>query len=152
MTIATRLAELGIVLPTPPAPVASYVPFVRTGNFLVVSGQIPLEDGKVRYIGKLGADVDLATGQAAARLCAINLLAQVQAALGSLDQVARVVRLGGFVACTSDFSDHSKIINGASDLMFEVFGEIGRHARASVGVPSLPMNAAVEIEGWFAIK
>jgi enamine deaminase RidA (YjgF/YER057c/UK114 family) len=152
MTIAARLAELGITLPTPPAPVASYVPLVRAGDFLIVSGQIPLEDGKLKYTGKLGADVDLATGQAAARLCAINLLAQVQAALGSLDNVVRVVRLGGFIACTPDFSDHSKIVNGASDLMVALFGDLGRHARTSIGVSSLPMNAAVEVEGMFAVK
>lgn len=152
MTMTVRLAELGITLPTPPAPVASYVPFVHVGDFLIVSGQIPLEDGKLKYTGKLGADVDLATGQAAARLCAINLLAQVQAALGSLNNVARVVRLGGFIACTPDFSDHSKIVNGASDLMVELFGDLGRHARTSIGVASLPMNAAVEVEGMFAVK
>lgn len=152
MTITARLAELGITLPTPPAPVASYVPFVRAGNLLIVSGQIPLDDGKLKYTGKLGAEVDLATGQAAARLCAINLLAQVQAALGSLDNVVRVVRLGGFIACTPDFSDHSKIVNGASDLMVAVFGDLGRHARTSIGVPALPMNAAVEVEGLFEVK
>ena len=151
MSIATRLAELGIVLPTPPAPVASYVPYVRTGSWLVISGQIPTQDGKVLYTGKLGGGVDIATGQAAARLCAINLLAQLQAALGSLDAVSQVIRIGGFIACTPDFSDHPKIVNGASDLMLAVFGDAGRHARTSIGVAALPLDAAVEVEGWFAV-
>lgn len=152
MSVTARLAALGITLPAPTTPIASYVPFVRVGDLLVVSGQLPMQDGKLHATGKLGAEVDLATGQAAARLCAINLLAQMQAALGSLDQVVRVVRLGGFIACTADFFDHAKIVNGASDLMLEVFGDNGRHARTSIGVPSLPMNAAVEIDGMFAVK
>lgn len=152
MTIANRLAELGITLPTPPVPVAAYVPFVRAGDLLFVSGQIPSADGKVKFTGKLGAGVDIATGQEAAKLCAINLLAQAQAALGSLEKVARVVRLGGFVACTPDFTDHPKVVNGASELMLAVFGEAGRHARAAVGAPSLPLDAAVEVEAVFAIK
>ncbi|MGB4102063.1 MAG: RidA family protein [Alphaproteobacteria bacterium] len=150
MSIAARLAELGIVLPTPPAPVASYVPFVRTGNLLFVSGQLPMLDGKLQHPGKLGGEIDLPTGQAAARLCAINILAQAQAALGSLDHVAQLVRLGGFVAGAPDFYDQPKVVNGASDLMQDVFGAAGRHARAAVGVSSLPLNAAVEIDAIFA--
>lgn len=152
MSIAARLTELGITLPVPPAPVAAYVPFVRAGDMLFISGQIPVLDGKVQCTGRLGKQVELAAGQEAARLCAINILAQVQAALGSLDHVVRVVKLGGFVACAKDFVDHPKVINGASELMQQVFGENGRHARFAVGAPSLPMNAAVEVEAIFVVR
>lgn len=152
MTIPTaRLAALGTTLPTPPAPVASYVPFVRVGDLLFISGQIPSQDGKVAYSGKLGDTVSLEDGQAAAKLCAINLLAQAQAALGSLDKVKQVVKLTGFVACTPAFTAQPQIINTASELMLAVFGEAGRHARAAVGAPSLPLDAAVEIEAIFAV-
>jgi len=150
--IDARLAELGIELPAPAAPVASYVPFVQTGNLVIISGQITMEDGAVKYSGKLGSEVSVEDGYAAARLCAINLLAQLKAACGGdLDRVKRVVRLGGFVACSPDFSDHPKVINGASDLMAEVFGDAGQHARAAVGAPSLPLNVTVEVEGMFEI-
>lgn len=151
MSISARLAELGITLPSPPAPVAAYVPFVREGNLLFVSGQVPSKDGQVVFTGKLGDDVSVAQGQEAARLCAINLLAQAQAAVG-LENVTRVVKLGGFVACAPSFSDHPQVMNGASELMQAVFGDAGRHARAAVGCPSLPRNASVEVEAVFAVR
>lgn len=151
MSPTARLAALGITLPTPPAPVAAYVPFVRVGDFLFISGQIPSQDGKVAYSGKLGDTVSVQDGQAAAKLCAINLLAQAQAALGSLDKVKQVVKLTGFVACTPGFTAQPQIINAASELMLAVFDEAGRHARAAVGAPSLPLDAAVEIEAIFAV-
>lgn len=145
--VEQKLAELGVTLHEPVSPVANYVGFVRTGNLLFVSGQICLgADGKLIAKGKLGANVSVEDGVAAARGCAINILAQVKAALGDLDKVARVVRLGGFVNSTPDFIDAPKIINGASDLMVEVFGEAGRHARSAVGVYRLPRNFAVEVD------
>lgn len=151
-TIDARLAELGITLPTPAAPVANYIGFNIVGKTVIVSGQIPLEGGKVAVTGKLGAGVSVEDGQRAARLCFINLMAQVKAACGDLDKVKRVVRLGGFVACTPDFTQHPAVINGASDLAVAVFGEKGRHARAAVGCPSLPMDSAVEVEGMFELE
>jgi enamine deaminase RidA (YjgF/YER057c/UK114 family) len=151
-TVADRLAELGIELPAPAAPAANYVPARLSGNLLVVSGQLPMENGAVRYKGKLGAGVGLEDGQAAARLCAINILAQVRLACGDLDRIAACLRLGGFVACAPHFVDHPKVVNGASDLMVAVLGEAGRHARAAVGVPSLPFDAAVEVEGMFELR
>ncbi len=151
--ITARLAELGITLPTPATPVANYVPYVLSGDLLVVSGQIPMDSGEVRHTGKLGRDVDLATGVAAARLCFVNLLAQVRAACGGdLDRVAQVIRLGGFIASTPEFHDHAAVMNGASDLAVDVFGEAGRHARSTIGVPALPRDAAVEVEGMFRLS
>ncbi|MET0222215.1 MAG: RidA family protein [Tardiphaga sp.] len=151
-TVEQKLAELGVTLHEPVSPVANYVGFVRSGNLLFVSGQICMgADGKLIAKGKLGADVSLDDGVAAARGCAINLLAQVKAALGDLDKVARVVRLGGFVAATPDFTDAPKVINGASDLMVAAFGDKGRHARAAVGVASLPADCAVEVDGVFEV-
>lgn len=151
-TIEKKLSELGIVLHTPPAPVANYVGSVRTGNLLVVAGQVCFDaDGKLVAKGKLGGGVSMEDGQKAARACAINVLAQVKTALGDLDRVARVVRLGGFINSTPDFLDGPKVMNGASDLMVEVFGDRGRHARATVGVAALPADAAVEVEGMFEI-
>ncbi len=149
--IAARLAELKIELPKPAAPVANYVPYVATGNLVFISGQV--SNGPQGLIkGKLGAGMPLEDGVAAARVCGINLLAQLNAATGGdLDRVRRVVKLGGFVNCAPDFFDHPKVVNGASDLMVEVFGDAGRHARAAVGAPSLPMNAAVEVDGVFEI-
>jgi enamine deaminase RidA (YjgF/YER057c/UK114 family) len=145
--IAARLAELGITLPTPPAPVATYVPFTVSGKLVFISGQVPLVDGKVAFTGKLGGGVSIEHGQAAARACFINILAQAGvAAGGDLDRVSRVLQLRGYVACTADFADHPKVVNGASDLSVAVFGEAGRHARAAVGVPSLPLDSAVEVE------
>lgn len=150
--IARRLAELGIELPAPAAPAANYVPFVRSGGLLFIAGQLPMQSGKVAVLGKLGADVSIEEGQRAARLCAINLLAQARAALdGDLDRVVRCVRLGGFVACGAEFTQHPAVINGASDLMVEVLGDAGRHARFAVGAPSLPFGAAVEVDATFEV-
>jgi len=149
-TIAARLAELGIVLPNPVAPIANYVPFVRTGTLLVVSGQISLgPDGLMA--GKLGGGVSIEEGQKAARQCGLNVIAQIQSAVGNLDNVIRIVRLGGFINCTPDFLDAPKVMNGASDLMVEVFGDKGRHARSTIGVAALPANAAVEVEAMVEI-
>jgi enamine deaminase RidA (YjgF/YER057c/UK114 family) len=147
-----KLKELGIVLSTPPSPVANYVGFVRTGSLLVVSGQLCFgADGKLVAKGKLGEGVSVEDGQKAARACALNLLAQVKAALGDLDNVVRVVRLGGFINAAPTFVDGPKVMNGASDLMVEVFGDKGRHARTTVGVAALPIDAAVEVEGLFEV-
>ena len=152
-TVDARLTRLGIELPEPAAAVANYVPFVVTGNLVFVSGQLPMEGGALAVTGKLGAAVSLEQGQRAARLCALNLIAQVRAALGGdLDRVARVVRIAGYVASTPDFTDQAKVVNGASDLMVEVFAEAGRHSRAAVGCPSLPLDAAVEVDGVFEIR
>ena len=151
--IAARLATLGIVLPQPMAPMANYVPFVRTGNLVVVSGQVPARDGKIAFQGKVGEAVSVEQGQQAARLCLINVLVHLQAACGGdLDRVAQVVRLGGFVASAPSFTQHAQVMNGASDLAVEVFGEAGRHARSTIGVPALPGDAAVEVEGMFALS
>ena len=150
--IESKLAELGIVLPTPAAPVANYVGFVRMGQALVVSGQLCFgPDGKLVAKGKLGAGVSAEDGTKAARACAINVLAQVKAALGSLDQVKRVVRLGGFINSDPSFFDVPKVMNGASDLMVALFGDAGRHARSTIGVAVLPLDAAVEVEGLFEV-
>ena len=152
-TIDARLAELGITLPAAPAPAANYVPYVVTGNLVFVSGQIPMEDGQLQFVGRLGVDdLELDDGYAAARLCGLNLVAQARAACdGDLDRVKRVVKLGGFVACTREFIDHPKVVNGASDLMVEVFGDAGRHARFAVGARTLPLGVAVEVDGVFEI-
>ena len=151
-TVEQKLSELGITLHEPNPPLANYVGFVRTGNLLFVSGQVcNTPDGKLIAKGKLGSGVTIEQGVAAARGCAINLLAQVKMALGDLDKVARVVRLGGFVNSTPDFFDGPKVLNGASDLMVEVFGDKGRHARSTVGVAQLPADAAVEVEAMFEI-
>ncbi len=151
--VEKKLVDLGISLPTPAAPIANYVGFVRTGNLLVVSGQICLDaDGKLVAKGKLGAEVSIEDGQKAARACAINLLAQVKAALGDLDKVMRVVRLGGFINAVPSFLDGPKVMNGASDLMVTAFADKGRHARTTVGVSVLPMDAAVEVEGMFEVS
>ena len=144
--IEARLQELGITLPTPPAPVASYVPFVIVGNVVHVSGQVSVDAGG-GIKGKLGGEIEVEEGQAAARLCGLNLLAQVKAACdGDLDRVKRVVKLGGFVNATGDFIDIPKVINGCSDLMVTAFGDKGRHARSAVACPVLPMGAAVEVD------
>lgn len=152
MSIDQRLAELGITLPQPAAPVAAYVPVVVAGGFAHVSGQVCLGDDGQMIIGKLGDDADLALGQKAARACGLMILAQLKAALGSLDRVERVVKLGVFVNCTPDFTDQPKVGNGASELMQDVFGEAGRHARAAVGAPSLPMGVAVEVDAVVKIR
>ncbi|MEL7276297.1 MAG: RidA family protein [Pseudomonadota bacterium] len=153
MTVAARLAELGITLPDAPAPAANYVPFVRSGSLVFVSGQIAKDEGGL-ITGTLGADTDVAEGARAARVCGLNLIAQLNAALdGDLDRLVRVVKLTGFVNCTADFTQQPAVINGASDLMVEVFGAAkGSHARAAVGSPSLPLGVAVEIEGIFEVS
>lgn len=152
-TVEQKLSELDIVLHEPKAPVANYVGFVRTGNLLIVSGQVCYSpEGKLIAKGKLGADVTLDQGVAAAKGCAVNLLAQVKMALGDLDKVVRVVRLGGFVNSTPDFLDGPKVLNGASDLMVAAFGDKGRHARTTVGVAALPADAAVEVEAIFEVS
>ena len=152
-TVEQKLAAQGITLHQPPNPVANYVPFVRTGNLLFVSGQVCLgPDGKLIAKGKLGAGVTIEQGSAAARGCAVNVLAQVKAALGDLDKVVRVVSLGGFVNSAPDFMDGPKVLNGASDLMVAAFGDKGRHARTTVGVASLPSDASVEVEGVFEVS
>ena len=151
-TVEQKLTAQGITLPEPASPVANYVPFVRSGNLLFVSGQVCFgADGKLIAKGKLGAGVTLEQGAAAARGCGINLLAQVKAALGDLDKVVRVVRLGGFINSMPDFLDGPKVLNGASDLMVAAFGDKGRHARTTVGVASLPADAAVEVDGIFEV-
>jgi enamine deaminase RidA (YjgF/YER057c/UK114 family) len=150
--IGTRLHALGIELPAAQPPVATYVPYVATGNLVVVSGQLPMVSGKLGWTGKLGIGVSLDEGKMAARQCLLNVLAHLAAACdGDLDRVARVVRLGGFVACTADFTQHPLVVNGASDLAVQIFGDAGRHARAAVGVPSLPLDAAVELEVMFEL-
>ena len=150
--IDAKLAELGIILPTPMAPIANYVPFVRTGDLVVVSGQVPAQDGKVAITGKVTDGLTIEQGVAAARLCFVNVLAQLKVSCGGdLDRVQQVVRLGGFVAAPASFSQHAVVMNGASDLAVAVFGEAGRHARTTIGVPSLPADAAVEVEGMFRI-
>jgi enamine deaminase RidA (YjgF/YER057c/UK114 family) len=147
------LASLGITLPTPAAPVANYVASVRSGNLLTVSGQLCFgSDGALAAKGRLGDGVSIEDGQKAARACAVNLLAQVKAAVGDLDKVVRVVRLGGFINSAPGFTDGPKVMNGASDLMVEVFGDKGRHARSTVGVAALPADAAVEVEGLFEVS
>jgi enamine deaminase RidA (YjgF/YER057c/UK114 family) len=149
-----RLAELGIVLPRPAAPVANYVPFVRTGNLVVISGQLCLGlDGKLgaEHVGKLGAEISVEAGQEAARLCAINVLAQLAAAIGDLDKVVRCIHLGGFINARPDFAALALVMNGASDLMVAALGEPGRHARSTIGVAELPLDAAVEVEAMFEV-
>lgn len=152
MTITERLSELGVTLPDAPAPAANYVPFVQVGNTVYVSGQISNgPDGLIT--GKLGADMDVAAGAAAAKTCAISLLAQLKAACGGdIERLVRVVKLTGFVNSTPDFTDQPKVINGCSDFLVEALGDRGRHARSAVSAPSLPLGVAVEIEGIFEIK
>lgn len=150
MTIAARLAELGIELPKAAAPVASYVPVVEQGGMVYVSGQLPFVDGAL-VTGRLGEDVTLEQGAAAARACGLMILAQLQAA-GVLERVERVVKLGAFISSTGTFTDQPKVANGASDLMSEVFGEAGKHARSAVGVPVLPLGAAVEVDAILAVR
>ena len=150
MSHDARLIALNITLPDAPAPAANYVPYVRSGILLYVSGQISAgPDGLIK--GRLGDDLDVAAGAAAARRCGLALLAQARAALGSLDQIVRVVKLGGFVCSTNDFTDQPEVVNGCSDLMVEVFGDAGRHARAAVSVNALPRGVAVEIEAIFEV-
>ncbi len=151
-TIEQTLASLGLTLPKPAAPLANYVPFVVAGGLVVVSGQGPVEDGRAVFTGKVGEALSVEQGQQAARLCFLNVLAQLRAACdGDLGRVRRVVRLGGFIAAPAAFTEHAQVMNGASDLAVAVFGEAGRHARTTVGVPSLPADFVVEVEGLFEI-
>ena len=151
--IDARLAELGIVLPAPAVPVANYVGWVRTGNLVFTAGQVPLAEGKFHYIGKVGGEISLEDANAAARLCAINVISQLRAACGGdLDRVQRLVKLVGFVNAVPHFTDHPKVVNGASDLMVAVFGDKGKHARSAVGVGSLPFDVAVEVEAVAEIE
>ena len=145
-TIEKRLSDLGVTLPAAAAPAANYVPFMRTGNLVFTAGQLPLRDGKLQFTGLLGRDVDTAAGKEAAKLCAINILAQAKAAIGDLDKIRRLVKITVFVASAPDFTEQHLVANGASDFLVEVLGEPGKHARAAVGTASLPLNAAVEIE------
>ncbi len=151
--IDAHIKSLGLNLPAASVPVANYVPFVRSGNLVFVSGQLPLQDGAVKYVGLVGADVTPEDAYEAAKLCGLNLIAQAKAACGGdLDRVTRVVKLTGFVAAGPQFTDQPKVVNGASDLMVQVFGDAGRHCRAAVGAPSLPRGAAVEIEAVFEVS
>jgi len=144
--IDERLEALNILLPSPPKPVGSYVPVVITGNLAFVSGQIPIRDGKVIYAGKVSKDLSVEDAQRAARLCIINALAQIKTKLGSLDRISKIIRVSGFVNSPPEFTDQPKVINGASDLLFEIFGQKGQHTRIAIGVSSLPLNSAVEID------
>ena len=153
MSVDKRLAELGIEVPTPVAPVANYVPFVKTGNLVSISGQIPMKDGKLAYEGKVGDDVSIDDARAAARLCALNLISQMKAACdGDLDRVVRVVKLGGFVNCVDGFGGQPQVINAASDLRVDVFGDKGKHSRSAVGTNALPLNVPVEIDALVEIR
>lgn len=151
MSAEARLTELGITLPAPAAAAGLYAPVVQTGNLLFVSGQIPTVDGRVARQGKCGADVSVEDGAALARICALNGLAAVRAHLGTLDAVAKVVRLGGFVASAPGFTQQPQVVNGASQFLLDVFGEAGRHARAAVGVAELPAGVPVEVEFVFEV-
>ena len=151
--IDARLAELGIALPAAAAPVANYVAYVVSGNVVHVAGQLPVENGELKYAGAVGGEVSVEAGAAAARLCALNVIAQVKAACGGdLDRVVRVLKLNGFVNAPAGFTDQPKVVNGASDLMVDVFGEAGRHARSAIGMGSLPFDASVEIDAMVEIN
>jgi|TARA_R110002096_G_scaffold428927_1_gene641258 enamine deaminase RidA (YjgF/YER057c/UK114 family) len=149
-----NLEKIGVTLPTPVAPVANYVTYVRTGNLISISGQLPLDnDGKLPYIGKVGQEVSAEDANSAARLCAINIISQVNAALdGDLDRVVRIVKLGAFVNCVDSFPGQPAIVNGASDLMVEVFGDKGKHSRSAVGTNALPLNVPVEIDALIEVS
>ena len=149
--IEEKIESLGIKLPNPPTPAGSYIPAVRTGNLLFISGQIPMEDGKVIFTGKVSDD-NLETAQKSARMCAINILAQIKREVQELDKVSRIVRLSGFVNSGTEFTQQPKVINAASDLIFEVFGEKGKHSRIAVGVASLPLNSMTEIDAIVEIS
>lgn len=153
MSINKKLEQLGITLPEPIAPVANYVPFVKTGNQIFISGQLPIENGEIKFVGKLGENISIEDGQKAARICAINLLANLKIACdGNLDRVVRCVKLGIFVNAVPNFTDHPVVANGASDLMVEVLGDAGKHARFAMGAGSLPRGVAVEVDAIFEIK
>ena len=151
-TIESRLKDLGLVLPDAPAPVANYVPTIQVGGLLFISGQVSRKGDGQMIKGKLGAGLEIAQGREAAKVCALNVLAQAKAALGSLERIDRVVKLTGFVNAAPSFTDHPQVVNGASDLLVEVLGERGRHTRSAVGMSSLPIDAAVEVEAILAVK
>lgn len=147
MSIADKMKSLGIALPPAPAPAANYVPFVKEGNLLFIAGQVPRSpDGSLAFVGKVGKELTQQQGYESAKLCALNCLAQVQAALGSLDKVKRIVQVRGFVNCVDGFGNQPDVINGASDLIVQIFGDKGKHARAAIGTNSLPRNVATEVE------
>ena len=149
--IEEKIESLGIKLPSPPTPAGSYVPVIKTGNLLFVSGQIPMSEGKVMFTGKVSEN-NLESAQKSARLCAINIIAQLKRELGDLERITKIVKLSGFVNSTSEFSQQPKVINSASDLFFEIFGEIGKHSRIAVGVTSLPLNSMTEIDAIVEVK
>jgi len=152
-SVDAKLKELGIELPTPPKPAAAYVPAVQSGNLVFISGQIPMVNGELQYVGKVGADLGLEDAQACARVCAINILANIKVACGGdLSRVTRIVKLGGFVNCTPDFNEIPQVINGASNLIGEVFGDKGEHTRFAVGAVNLPFGVAVEVEAIVEIS
>jgi enamine deaminase RidA (YjgF/YER057c/UK114 family) len=149
--IEEKIKELGIELPTPPTPAGSYIPITKTGNLLFISGQIPMENGKVMFSGKV-SDNNLDVAQKSARMCAINILAQIKREVGDLDKVSKIVRLSGFVNSSPEFTQHPKVINAASDLIFEIFGDKGKHSRIAVGVASLPLGSMTEIDAIIEIS
>jgi len=149
--IEDKLDAMGIKLPNPPTPAGSYIPVVKVGNLLYISGQIPMEDGKVLFTGKVSDD-NLETAQKSAKMCAINILAQIKREVGSLEKVSKIIRLSGFVNSSSEFYQHPKVINAASDLLFEIFGEKGKHSRIAVGVASLPLNSMTEIDAIIQVE
>lgn len=149
--IEEKIKSIGINIPVPPTPAGSYIPLVKTGNLLYVSGQIPLQDGKVAFTGKV-SDENIETAQKSARICAINILAQLKKELGDLEKISRFVRLSGFVNAVPEFTQHPKVINAASDLLYEIFGDVGKHTRIAVGVSSLPLNSMTEIDAIVEIK
>jgi enamine deaminase RidA (YjgF/YER057c/UK114 family) len=149
--IEEKIKSIGINIPVPPTPAGSYIPLVKTGNLLYVSGQIPLQDGKVAFTGKV-SDENIETAQKSARICAINILAQLKKELGDLEKISRFVRLSGFVNSVPEFTQHPKVINAASDLLYEIFGDVGKHTRIAVGVSSLPLNSMTEIDAVVEIK
>ncbi len=153
MSINKRLENLGIILPEPIAPIANYVPFVQSGNQIFISGQLPIQNGEVKFVGKLGDEISIEEGQKAARICAINIIANLNLACeGNLDRVKKCVKLGIFINAVSDFANHPIVANGASDLMVEVFGEKGKHARFAMGAGSLPRGVAVEVDAIFEVE
>lgn len=149
--IDEKIKSLGINLPIPPSPAGSYIPVVRSGNLLYVSGQIPIEDGKVAFTGKV-SDTNIETAQKSARICAINILAQLKKELGDLEKISKIVRISGFVNSVPEFTQQPKVINAASDLFYEIFGECGKHSRIAVGVSSLPLNSMTEIDAIVEMK
>lgn len=149
--IEEKIKSMGINIPIPPTPAGSYIPVVKTGNLLYVSGQIPLEDGKVAFTGKV-SDSNIETAQKSARICAINILAQLKKELGDLEKISKFVRLSGFVNSVPEFTQHPKVINAASDLLYEIFGDNGKHTRIAVGVSSLPLNSMTEIDAIVEIR